>query len=278
MAREDLAELGRQIRAHPQFLAAAGRSVQDYLSWRTRLGVLNKLISNLARERILELLMFLHFNRGIEGRYGATFERLASSSEARDGIGSRAVRTTLRLAQIAGHVTLARSFEDGRLRIYEPTPALMQNAADYYAILTGVLEELTPNLRMRYRIRAEPGYLEGMLAHIGRAYLKGERSVGERVDAFDALLRLEGGRPILATVVDCHLRQTELPPAPELARRFHVSASQARAVLKNAQARGLIELGARGRLLDGDPLTQAYLSALTRTLAFLSAYGEPETP
>src|SRR3954470_9238460 len=115
MGREEILNLAQRIRAHPRFAESTARSIQDYLSWRIRLGVLNKLIANLARERILELLLFLHFSREGKGDYGATFERLASSSESRDRIGSRAVRTALRLAQIAGHVVQTRSFEDGRL-------------------------------------------------------------------------------------------------------------------------------------------------------------------
>ena len=273
MEHEKLKEQAERIREHPRFAAAAGRSVQNYLAWRASLGVLNKLVSNLARERILEHVLFLHFNRDTQGGHGATFERLASSSELRDRIGSRAVRTALRLAQIAGHVAISRSFDDGRLRIYQPTDALLKHAREYYAIFLDVLEELTPELGARGRLRDDPAYLEGLIGRIGRSYLAGQRSVGEKLDAFDTLLRLEGGRPILATVVDCQLRGLELPPAPELARRYHISASQARAVLKAAEARGLLQLAGRGRIGDARALTRAYLAALTRTLAFISLHA-----
>ena len=54
MEREELKDLAERIRAHPRFQEAAARAIRDYLAWRIRLGVLNKLISNLGRERILE--------------------------------------------------------------------------------------------------------------------------------------------------------------------------------------------------------------------------------
>ena len=272
MEHEKLMQRANSLREHPRFMEAAIRANRDYLTWRAKLGVLNKLISNLARERILELVLFLHFTGEEEGGHGATFERLAASSEARDGVGSRAVRTALRLAQISGHVTLTRSMKDGRLRIYEPTDALLDQARGYYAIFLDALAELAPASVGRDRLGAEPGYLEGLLARVGRSYLAGGRGVGDKFDAFEAMLRLEGGRPILGTVVDCHLSGRELPAAPELARRYHISASQTRAVLKNAEARGLLEMAGRGRLSDAEPLVRAHLAAFTRTLAFLSLH------
>jgi hypothetical protein len=274
MRREELKDLAREIRAHPRFPEAVTRATEDYIAWRVRLGVLNKVISNLARERILEHLLYLHFARNpTAGDRGATFERLADLSGARDRIGARAVRTTLRLAQIAGHVVLTRSRDDGRLRIYEPAEALLAQAGEYYFITLGVLEDLTPQFRIRSRIRGEPGFLRDMFARIGRAYLAAELRPSAAASAYAEVLRLEGARPILATVVDCRLSRRDAPSAPELARRFHVSPSQTRAVLKTVEAHGLVEMGPRGRLVNAEHLTESYLGALCRSLAFLSQHA-----
>ena len=273
MAREDLKQLANRIRAHPRFLTAATRGAEDFIAWRARLGVLNKVIATLSRERILEHLLYLHYARDPTVDHGATFERLAALSQLQDDIGARAVRTTLRLAQIAGHVVLTRSHDDGRLRIYQPAEALLAQVADYYQFTLGLLEDLKPEFRIRSRIRNEPHFLSDMIARIGRAYLAAEWRPSKGVDVYSDVLRLEGARPILATVVDCHLSRRDAPSAPELARRFHVSPSQTRAVLKVVEAHGLVEMGPRGRLVNAERLTESYLGALCLSLAFFSRHA-----
>ena len=277
MAREDLKQLANRIRAHPRFLTAATRGAEDFIAWRARLGVLNKVIATLSRERILEHLLYLHYARDPTVDHGATFERLAALSQLQDDIGARAVRTTLRLAQIAGHVILTRSLKDGRLRIYEPAEPLLAQAGEFYSHTLAVLEELAPEFRVHARLRGEPGFLPAMIGRIGRAYLACDFRAGSETDGYSNALRLEGARPILATVAVCHLSQRDPPSALELARRFHVSPSQSRAVLKTVEAHGLVRLAERGRLLDAEPLAQAYLRELCRLLAFL-ALNALETP
>ncbi len=244
----DNKDLAREIRAHPRFAAAVARATRDFVAWRARLGVLNKVISNIARERILEHLLYLHFARSREvGEHGATFERLAELSENRDRVGARAVRTTLRLAQIAGHVVQTRSRLDGRLRIYEPAEALLAQVGEYYHITLGILEDLTPD----YRIRIPHPWRTRLRARYDRPHrprLSRQRPDGfvTKTDAFSVALRLEGAGPILATLVDCRLSERDAPSAPELARRYHVSASQTRAVLKYVETQGLIRTGRAG--------------------------------
>src|SRR5947209_5354646 len=127
MWRGELKELARIIRAHPRFPPANQHFVSEYVAYREEIRVLNKVISNLARERMLEHLVYLHYSRKpSEPGSGATFERLAALSNSRDQIGERSVRTGLRLAQVTGLVALTRSRADARLRIYEPTEPLIE--------------------------------------------------------------------------------------------------------------------------------------------------------
>jgi hypothetical protein len=56
-----LAHLWVRIREHPAYAAAAWRYAVEYAGWRDRLGVLNQAIANLARMRVLENLVYLHF-------------------------------------------------------------------------------------------------------------------------------------------------------------------------------------------------------------------------
>ncbi len=269
------------IRSHPRLVDAVRRFTAEYLQWRANLGVLNKVLSNLGRERLLEHACYLHFTRGELGNaHGATFERLAGLSASRDQIGARATRTALRLAQIAGLLLQTRSPEDARLRIFEPSEALLTLAREVYALTFGVFDDLAPGLDLNARLSEDPDFHLDILAHLGRAFLRAKFQPQEEPDVFNALLRLEGGRAILTTAIERHWRGEDLPTSQEMARQFYVSPSQIRAVLKYAEALGLLRTAARGRLLDAGPLAEAYLDALSRFLAVFAehAFGfAPET-
>ncbi len=272
IAREGLKELAGALRAHPSFAVASNRFMAEYVAWRGRLGVLNKVISNLGRERLVEHVLYLHFGR-LGADYGATFERLASLSETRDRIGARAVRTALRLAQISGLAILSRSRADGRLRICEPAPPLLDLAGAYYAILFQLLDDLAPEFRACVRLATEPDFLATALSRMGRAYVARGFDRNLAKSPLPTLLRFEGARPILACVIDCCQRGVALPTSHELSRRFYVSPSQTRVILKGAETFGLIRTAGRGRLLDAAPLTEAYFDGLSRHLAFAALYG-----
>lgn len=279
MRRERPKELAEAIRSHPRFVDAAGRFTADYLQWRVRLGVLNKVLSNLGRERLLEHVCYLHFTRGEPGNvHGATFERLAELSAARDQIGARAMRTALRLAQIAGLLLLARSRKDARLRIFEPTQALLAMVRELYGLLLRALDDLAPGLGLHTAVSDDPDFLAQNLARLGRAFLDAEFGSREKPDVFNNLLRLDGGRAILTTAIKRHWRGEDLPTSQEIARQFYVSPSQIRLVLKHAESLGLIRTAARGRLLDAGPLREAYLDSLSRLLAVLAEHASALTP
>lgn len=274
MRRERPKELAAAIRSHPHFVDAVRRFTRDYLQWRARLGVVNKVLSNLGRERLLEHVAYLHFSRGEPGNaFGATFERLATLSATRDEIGARATRTALRLAQIAGLLLLTRSPEDARLRIYEPSETLLAMAREVYALTFRIFDDLAPGLALCARMREDPAFLAQVLAQLGRAFLKADFDPEGNPDVYNSLLRLEGGRMILSTAIERHWRGEDLPTAQEIARQFYISPSQIRAVLKQAESLNLIRTAARGRLLDAEPLAQAYFESVSRFLAVLAEHA-----
>ena len=274
MWREELKELAETIRSHPQFPLANRRFATDFVAWRGGLGVLNKVLSNLAREHIFEHALYLHFARDPgDLDDGATFERLAALSESRDEIGARAVRTGLHLAQIAGLFILRRSRSDARQRIYEPTEPLIAMTREYSALAFQVLDDIAPNLNLSARIRHEHSLTPALLARMGEIYLNSEFRRHRDSDRLTNLMRLDGGRAVLAAVVDCHWRQIPLPTAQEFARLFYVSPSQIRAILKSAELHGLVRGASRGLIIDAEPLANAYLDAQARYLAFSMRYG-----
>lgn len=272
--RREPKELADAIRSHPHVVDAIRRFTADYLQWRARLGVLNKVLSNLGRERLLEHACYLHFTRGEPGNaHGATFERLAALAAARDQIGARATRSALRLAQIAGLLMQTRSPEDARLRIFEPSESLLAMTRDVYALAFRIFDDLAPGLDLSARVSRNPEFLSEVLTRLGRAFLRAEFHPQREPDVFNALLRLEGGRMILTTAIDRHWRGEDLPTSQELSRQFYISPSQIRAVLKNAESLGLIRTAARGRLVDAGPLAEAYLDTLSRFLAVFAEHA-----
>jgi hypothetical protein len=274
MWREGIGALAAAIRGHPQYLLASRRYMAEFVALRANIGVVNKVMSNLGRERIFEHLLYLHFaGDAVASNSGASFERLASLSESRDQIGARAVRTALRLAQTAGLVVPVRSRQDARLRIYEPTESLVALTRDYSVLAFQVLDRLSPELRLAAQMRDNLKSMTNLLVRMGATYLVEEPRPHVATDVLTSLLRLEGGRTILAVVIDCHARELPLPTSQDFARRFYVSPSQSRAILKQAQTLGLIRTAARGQVLDAQPLAKLYMDALSRYLAFAALYG-----
>jgi hypothetical protein len=153
MRRRDLQELAAAIRANPEFPESVRRSVNELVNWRSQLGVTIRAVSNLNRRSIIEHLLFLTATgRANDQSKGATFERLVAISETRERVGARAVRTALRLLQISGLIVSTRSRNDGRLRVYQPTPALLAQSRHYYSIVFGCT-----GARLQHRSASEGG-------------------------------------------------------------------------------------------------------------------------
>lgn len=269
MSSDVLADLSARIREHPAYAAAARRYVAEYAEWRHRLGVLNKVVANLARLRVLENLIYLHFLAEDQtASQGATFERLAELSGATDDIGARAVRTLLRLAQTAGLVVTGRNPADGRQRVYLPTDAMLQHSRAFTTISIRPLDAVFPDLKICARLEADPAYHRVVVMGLARVYFEIGLKRVPHPQGFGEMMRLEGAAPIFCVVIDCFRSGRDIPVASEFSRRFFVSQSQARAVLKAAEAAGLITTAARGHLIDAEPLARAYSEAHIRFLAF----------
>jgi hypothetical protein len=274
MSRGDLQELAEEIRAHPEFPDAVRRSVNELVIWRSQLGITNRAVSNLNRRSLIEHLLFLSATgRADDQSKGATFERLVAISESLEGVGARAVRTALRLLQISGLIVSRRSRTDGRLRIYQPTPALLAQSRDYYSIVFGVFDALAPGANVGSRLKQDAHYLMEIFARAGGAFLAENSRLHPSPAALGEVLRLDGASAILAFVVDSHWSGRQLPTPGQLAPQFQVSGSQTRVVLKAAADKALIVLGPRGTLRDASALAEGYLLRYSEYLAFFARYG-----
>ncbi len=274
MLRDASADMADMILVHPDFAPAMRRYAVEYTRWRESLGLLNKVVANAARLRILENIVYLHtVDFDSEGQPGPSFERISQLSSSTDDIGARAVRTLLRLAQISGLVLSRRDVEDGRLSVYQPTDVLMSYAKDYALVTLRPLDYMFPQLKISEQMETDPTYFSYVTLAFGRVYLKMGLRTPRTSDPFRDLMRLEGALPILLTVLDGYFQGHDIPIAPEFTRRFHVSQSQVRAVLKIAESLGLIRTASRGRLIDAAPLETALFAAYARFLAFAAQTG-----
>lgn len=278
MSRDELAELTAKITVHPAFHLAARHYVAEYVEWRERLGLLNKVVANAARLRVLENLVNLHFLRKAgESGVQASFERLVELSGA-DDVRARAVRTVLRLAEVAGLIAVAGDAHDRRLRVYRPTDALIGYARKQTLIALRPLDAMYPQLRVCERIVADPDFYGVIAARLSRAFSARRLRRPSGAVPIRDLMRQEGAMPILSLVVAGHYGGRDVPPAPELSRRFFVSQTQARIVLNRAKTRGFMRMRPRGRLLDAEPLAQALFEAHARYLSYALIWvfdGEP---
>jgi hypothetical protein len=218
-------------------------------------------------------LLFLTASRADDQPDGATFERLVAISESREGVGARAVRTALRLLQISGLIVSTRSRSDGRLRIYQPTQALLAQSRDYYSIVFGMFDALAPGANVSSRLKEDPHYLMEIFARAGEVFLAEDFILYPGPDALSEVLRLDGASAILALVVDCRWSGRQMPTPSQLAPLYQVSGSQARVILKAAADKTLIVLGPRGALLDASALADGYLLRYSQYLAFFARYG-----
>jgi hypothetical protein len=274
MRRRDLQELAAAIRANPEFPESVRRSVNELVNWRSQLGVTIRAVSNLNRRSIIEHLLFLTATgRANDQSKGATFERLVAISETRERVGARAVRTALRLLQISGLIVSTRSRNDGRLRVYQPTPALLAQSRHYYSIVFGVFDALAPGSNIGPRLKEDAHYLMEIFARAGEAFLAENFILHPSPAALGEVLRLDGASAILAFVVDCRWSGRQVPTPSQLAPLFQVSGSQTRVILKAAADRALIILGPRGTLLDASALAEGYLLRYSQYLAFFARYG-----
>lgn len=264
--------LAAAIGSHPKYLPAVRRYTENYLNWRRGLGVMNKILSNIGREHLLEHLLYFHFRRvERQGEAGATFERLAALSAARDHIGVRAARSALGLAQTAGLITAGRGATDRRLRAFEPTEPLLRMTREAYALPFSILDDLVPSLGICKRLFDDSAFLPLILARLGDVYFKSEFTPRPPTDPFQNVLRLEGGRVIVGTAIQRHWSGLDLPTSQEIAWNYYVSPSQIRVVLKTAEGSGLIRTASRGRLIDAEPLAKAYADG---TCDYLALYAQ----
>ena len=269
------AEFSAALRARPEFPAAARAFISQLAEWRVRIGPRNRVFSNLSRFYLVAQILFLHFAHELGAAEAeATITRLHAFSEAGQGVGLRGLRGALRLMQSAGLVGARPSPSDRRAQVCFPTPALMQLVADYFGPVFGLVDALWPGSELRARVKRDETFLARFFGRLGLAVLEsGATLFRNREESIFRLLSLGGSNSVVAATIDCYWRGEPLPSHRDLAARFNVSESQVRNILELAQAECRLRLGAKGAVLDAEPLIEDYLRIHLDFLAFYVRFG-----
>lgn len=261
------------ILKHPAFEQSALHYLDHTLAWRREMGLFNRVATS-AGLYTIGYVLFLHFaNRSGPPEQGATYSRLLDICELRNTCGPRALRTILALAQFMGYLNSVRSSRDKRIQIYTPTEKLVSQTQKQNATTCACLDRLVPNANLADQERADPDFAATLYATSGKAFLDHGIQITEYFPDIDALIKLQAGCPTLFSVVNAHMRGLPCPSAKTIAKEFHVSSTQVRALLKSAADRGLINMTERGQVLGAEVLVEQQKAMIARELALYAKYS-----
>ena len=273
MKNDPLSDLSAALLRHPDFDRVARLYIGNIVRWRRSLGLFNRVITD-ASIHIVYFLVMLHFCRaGQSAKDGATFTNLLDICETRGQCGSRALRTVLAALTVTGYVHARQAEDDQRIKIFAPSQAVLTDIRRHLSLTLGCLDILIGEERYAKRMLDDPSFLAQMMASAGHSYLELGLTVSEQVPELHGLLQLRGGHITAAALAEAHLQGAAIPSPQAIAREFHVSATQIRNVLAEANRLGLITAEPGHGVTDVRPLVTQMRAVLARELALYAKYG-----
>lgn len=267
---DPLAETAEALLRHPEFDRVARIYVGNIVQWRRSLGLLNRVTTDAALH-IVYFCVLLHFRQ--TPKDSATFTNLLAICETRQHCGSRALRTVLAALTVTGYLHVRLAEGDKRIKVFVPSQNVLDHIRRHLALTLGCLDILIGEERYGSRMMQEPAFLHELMASAGTPYLDLGLTVTEQVPELQSLLQLRGGHLTAAALADSHLNGAAIPTSKAVAREFHVSASQIRNVLAEAQTLGLITYEPSGSVTQVRPLVAQMRAVLARELALYAKYG-----
>jgi Bacterial regulatory proteins, gntR family len=273
LRHDPLADLSNVLLRHPEFERVARLYIGNIVQWRRSLGLINRVITD-ASIHIVYFLVMLHFCRaGQDAKDGATFTNLLEICEARGHCGSRALRTVLAALTVTRYVHARQAEDDQRIKVFAPSQTVLTDIRRHLSLTLGCLDILIGEERYAKRMLDDPSFLAQLMASAGESYLELGLTVSEQVPELHGLLQLRGGHIAAAALANAHLQGDAIPSPQAIARVFHVSASQIRNVLAEANTMGLITSDPGQGATDVRPLVEQMRAVLARELALYAKYG-----
>lgn len=275
--RARLEAAAADVLAHPRFDAVlplfCGRVVEAFEGhW-----LANRLMGDASRFALTALAFALEHGR-LTGRHpeGATVSAMADALARRKLASRRSVQATVAFLRFAGALEPAPGAPTRRGKPLRPTEAMRAGARRWVEANVDGVGALVPLPVPAAALVARPGFLDAYFARLAAPYLEHGFILYDGLPEIEAMMACSGGYLAILEVArraapDGTGAVTAEAPHGALARRAHVSRSQARSVMAMAEARAWLTPSDRGgrRLV----LSPGFHDACRRWVAREIAWG-----
>jgi hypothetical protein len=268
---DPLAAKAESIQQHPQFAQAFRHYIETMLDWRALNKAAAKASASHARSTIVGYVLYLHFAADpADPDDGPGYAKLLRLCVQRRDCGPRVLKTVLALLRLTGFVRLERGMRDKRLKLYRPTAKMIGFMQDWYSRSVGSFDKLNPNNDFGRRLRRDEALLGHIITAIAPPYMDNNIQLVGHFPALFELFAFDAGFPVAALMVQSHLNQVPMPSATAIAKRFGLSPSQIRVILKMLEDRKLtISAGSK----DPAALQLLFEAYVARELSLYATYA-----
>jgi hypothetical protein len=262
-----LAATAVRIMSHPRFDEAFAHYIDNVLNWQVNHKSYGKASTNHTRSSIVGYILYLNYRADpADPDDGASYSKIWSICEKRGDCGPRVLKTQLALMSVFGFLDCERGAHDRRLRLYRPTGRMYAYIREWYSGSFGCFDRLKPNQDYAGRVRQDPEFLRHIILSISPPYLDENILLVKFFPFLFDLFMQEAGFTTSALLIQAQLHGESLGPIRDIARRYGVSESQVRKVLRQLESQGLA----------GPSLLALYKSYVARELALYARYALPE--
>jgi hypothetical protein len=261
-----LAATAARIMSHPRFGEAFARYIDNALHWQAGHRPFGKASVTHTRSSIIGYILYLHL-RVAEGNPddGASYSKIWSICEQRGDCGPRVLKTQLALMSVFGFLHCERGRHDRRLRLYRPTERLYGYIREWYSGTFSCFDCLAPGHDFSARVKQDTEFLRHIILTISPPYLDENILLVKFYPQLFDLFMQEGGFTTSALLVQAELAEQPLASMRDISRRYSVSASQVRNIMRLLESQNLLHA----------PLLNLFKLYVARELALYARYALP---
>ncbi|MBX3446707.1 MAG: hypothetical protein KF765_08120 [Parvibaculaceae bacterium] len=251
------------------------RVMRDYtaalVAFRRDPRVVNKLISQEARYRVVNHLLSLHAGKMLAGGAGGvTYGEMLGLCSAFPEVGSRVLKTMLSMLVLTGFASSRRDPADRRVKIYTPSAKLVAVACSRLAPIVDALQVLEPDVPHAAALRNDPTFWMRAIHRNGRPQLDSEVLHSHMPEFIAFAAGREGAAQIVYAVMLADMDAAPLPSRSALARQFRLSKTQVWSVFAEGERLGYFAAGDGTAPVATDKLHRQYTEWTALELALCS--------
>ncbi|MGU3493875.1 hypothetical protein ACLBXM_07530 [Xanthobacteraceae bacterium A53D] len=244
-----------RLRSHPDFPAAGLQWTREIVNRYDGNRLLNRLLND--RERTIFALMALYLNATPdETGAGLTAGRIIALCEETRLCSRGRAKAMLVLMRWGGYVTAAPACagNDRRQRPLVPTPAFIEAQIGRWRVIYEAAARVDPIGRQALERLDDATFHRTVLTHLISRFREGERLL-DHAPSLSLFAARDGGILALLALTLAASEEDSFPPrqpvtvsVASLGRRFHVSRAHVLKLLRDAEAAGLLDRVADGRV------------------------------